>query len=222
MAIPFPPLRWRGRSQRGPESPDRVAFDGVVVVGAGLAGLSAALAAAPRRVVLLSSGELGRDCSSAWAQGGMAAALAGDDDPALHAADTIAAGAGLCAAGAVEILTREGPAAIRALAALGAPFDRTDLGAFALSLEAAHSRARVARVGGDGTGAAITGAAASAARAANHITIAEGYSVRALLLDRSGRARGVLARHRGRWILLLSDSRIDWSGIRNQPPGSRS
>jgi L-aspartate oxidase len=228
MAIPFPPLRWRGRSQRGPESPDRVAFDGVVVVGAGLAGLSAALAAAPRRVVLLSSGELGRDCSSAWAQGGMAAALAGDDDPALHAADTIAAGAGLCAAGAVEILTREGPAAIRALAALGAPFDRTDLGAFALSLEAAHSRARVARVGGDGAGAAITGAAASAARAANHITIAEGYSVRALLLDRSGRARGVLARHRGRWIEIVSPATVLATGglgglyaVTTNPAGAR-
>ena len=95
-------------------SRNRVAFDGVLIVGAGLAGLSAALAAAPRKVLVLSAALLGEGCASAWAQGGMAAALAADDAPALHAADTLAAGAGLCDPGAVDILTREGPAAVRA------------------------------------------------------------------------------------------------------------
>ncbi|HEX7758411.1 MAG TPA: FAD-binding protein, partial [Caulobacteraceae bacterium] len=67
---------------------DRFHFDGVIVVGAGLAGLSAALAAAPRRVLLLSAAPLNEDCASAWAQGGIAVAMADDDAPALHAADT--------------------------------------------------------------------------------------------------------------------------------------
>jgi len=75
----------------------------------------------------------------------MAAALSDEDAPALHAADTRAAGAGLCDPAAVELLTTEGPAAVRALAALGAPFDRKTDGGFVLSLEAAHARARVAR-----------------------------------------------------------------------------
>ena len=123
----------------------RIAHDGVLVVGAGLAGLSAALAAAPRKVLVLTDAPLIHGCSSAWAQGGMAAALAADDSAAQHAADTVAAGAGLVDPPMARILTEEGPAAVRALAALGAPFDRTTEGAFSQSLEAAHSRPRVAR-----------------------------------------------------------------------------
>ncbi|MEO7026229.1 MAG: L-aspartate oxidase [Caulobacteraceae bacterium] len=173
--------------------PDRLAFHGVLVVGAGLAGLSAALAAAPRPVLLLSLGPLGLGCASAWAQGGMAAALAADDDPALHAQDTIAAGAGLCDAEAVAILTREGPAAVRALAALGAPFDRLSDGTFVQSLEAAHGRARVARVGGDGAGAAIMAAVIAEIRRRPAVDVRQGWRAVALLRDTSGRVRGVLA-----------------------------
>ena len=100
-------------------------FDGVLIIGAGLAGLSAALAAAPRKALVLSAAPLLSGCSSAWAQGGVAAALSPDDDPALHAADTVAAGAGLVDPAMAELLTREGPDAVRRLAGLGAPFDRT-------------------------------------------------------------------------------------------------
>jgi L-aspartate oxidase len=171
----------------------RITFDGVIIIGAGLAGLSAALAAGPRKVMALSAAPLGEGCSSAWAQGGMAAALGDDDDPALHAADTLTAGAGLCDPQAVAILTREGPDAVRRLAALGAPFDRRPDGAFVQSLEAAHSRARVARVGGDGAGAAIMTSLIAAARAADHIDIREGWHVLSLLSDAQGRVRGVLA-----------------------------
>jgi L-aspartate oxidase len=172
---------------------DRFHFDGVIVVGAGLAGLSAALAAAPRRTLVLSAAPLNEDCSSAWAQGGIAVAMADDDAPALHAADTLAAGAGLCEPDAVDILTREGPAALLRLAQLGAPFDRAADGGFVQSLEAAHSRPRVARVGGDGAGRAIMLAVSAAARAQPHIEIRERVRVLALLMDVSGRARGVLA-----------------------------
>ena len=167
-------------------------FDGVIVVGAGLAGLCAALAAAPGKALVLAASPLTEGCASAWAQGGMAAALSDDDAPALHAADTIAAGAGLCDPAAVEVLTREGPQAVRSLAALGAPFDRTAAGDFAQSLEAAHSRARVARVGGDGAGRAIMEAVAAAALASPHIEVRQSVAVRALLQDAQGRVRGVL------------------------------
>ena len=128
---------------------ERVRHDGVLVVGAGLAGLSAALAAAPRKVLLLTGAPLNHGCSSAWAQGGMAAALSADDAPELHARDTVAAGGGLVDPTMARLLAEEGPAAVRALAELGAPFDRTADGAFAQSLEAAHSKPRVARVKGD-------------------------------------------------------------------------
>ncbi|HWF75892.1 MAG TPA: L-aspartate oxidase [Caulobacteraceae bacterium] len=168
-------------------------FDGVLIVGAGLAGLSAALAAAPRRALVLAAAPLGEGCSSAWAQGGMAAALSADDAPELHAADTIAAGAGLCDPAAVAVLTREGPAAVKRLAALGAPFDRKPDGGFVQSLEAAHGRARVARVGGDGAGAAIMQAVIAAVRAAPTIEVREGWRVRRLVTDAAGRVRGALA-----------------------------
>ena len=176
---------------------DRIEFDGVLIVGAGLAGLSAALAATPRRTLVLAAAPVGEGSSSGWAQGGMAAALGDDDDAALHAADTLAAGAGLCDPIAVDVLTREGPDAVRALAALGAPFDRRADGAFVQSLEAAHSRARVTRVGGDGAGAAIMRAVIMESRRAQHLEIREGWRVLALLVDARGRARGVLAEHDG-------------------------
>ena len=73
----------------------RRAYEGVLVVGAGLAGLSAALAAVPRKVLVLTDAPLSQGCSSAWAQGGMAAALSEGDSAASHAADTVSAGAGL-------------------------------------------------------------------------------------------------------------------------------
>ena len=177
---------------------DRLHHDGVIVVGAGLAGLSAALAAAPRRVLVLSAAALNEGCSSAWAQGGIAVAVAADDTPALHAADTLAAGAGLCEPQAVDILTREGPAALRRLADLGAPFDRDTDGGFVQSLEAAHSRPRVARVGGDGAGRAIMLAVSAKARTSAHIQIREHVRALALLTDITGRVRGVLADVAGR------------------------
>lgn len=169
---------------------DVIDFDGVLVIGAGLAGLSAALSAAPRRVCVLASAPLGDGCSSAWAQGGMAAALSDEDAPSLHAADTLAAGAGLVDAERAGLLASEGPAAVRWLAGLGAPFDRTAEGGFALSREAAHSQARVARVGGDAAGRAIMDAVIRQVRMASHIEVREGWSLRGLLQDATGRVCG--------------------------------
>ncbi len=186
----------------------RIAHDGVLVVGAGLAGLSAALAAAPRKVLLLTDAPLNHGCSSAWAQGGMAAALTEGDTPEQHAADTIAAGAGLVDAAMALRLAQEGPAAVRALATLGAPFDMTPEGGFAQSLEAAHARARVARVKGDQAGAAIMQAVTIAVLAAPHIEVRTGHRLRGLLQDAAGRVRGVIAETNGRAVEITAAATI--------------
>jgi len=180
----------------------------LLVIGAGLAGLTAALAAAPRRVVVLSTGPLGQDCSSAWAQGGIAAALSQGDQPAFHAADTVAAGAGLVDPEMADILTREGPDAVRTLASLGVPFDRdSDLG-FAQSLEAAHSRPRVARVKGDQAGQEILRSVIAAVYACPSIEVLERATVLALVQDTMGRVRGALVEQNGQTQTFLTDAVI--------------
>lgn len=175
---------------------DRETFDGVLVIGAGLAGLTAALNLAPRRALVLTPEPLSQGCSSAWAQGGVAVALSPDDDPERHAADTVAAGAGLVDPAMALLLTGEGPDAVRRLAALGAPFDREPDGAFAQSLEAAHSRARVARVKGDQAGRAIMQAVGAAVMARPTIEVRRARAL-ALLQDEAGRVRGALAEQSG-------------------------
>jgi len=188
--------------------PERLRHDGVLVVGAGLAGLTAALAAAPAKVMVLTEAALNHGCSSAWAQGGVAAALSADDAPELHAADTIAAGAGLVDPDMARLLAEEGPEAVRRLAALGAPFDRKADGGFAQSLEAAHSKARVARVKGDQAGRAIMEAVTVAALAAPHIQVKTGAKLIGLLQDATGRIRGVLARIDGRSVEIAAQAVI--------------
>ena len=168
----------------------RIHFDGVLIVGGGLAGLSAALACAPRRALVLAP-PLGEHCATAWAQGGIAAAVGPGDSPEQHAADTIATGAGLVSPERALLLARSGPEVIRRLADLGAPFDRDGDG-WVQGLEAAHSRARVVRVQGDGAGRAVMAAVARAARAAPHVLIRPAQAL-ALLQDAGGRVRGVLA-----------------------------
>lgn len=164
----------------------------ILIVGAGLAGLFLALKLAPRRVTVLSQAPLGQAAASAWAQGGLAAALAPGDDPQLHADDTVKAGAGLVDPAIAKLIAEEGPARVLDLIALGVPFDRTETGALAQSLEAAHSRPRVVRVSGDLAGKAIMDALIAAARAALHIDVVENKRARALLRDANGRVRGVL------------------------------
>lgn len=166
--------------------------DPVLIVGAGLAGLFLALKLAPRRAIVLSQAPLGQASSSAWAQGGLAAALAPGDNPALHARDTVAAGAGLVDPLIARLIAEEGPARVMDLIALGVPFDRSPDGALAQSLEAAHSRPRVVRVSGDLAGKAIMDALMSAARAAPHIEIVENARAVALLRDECGAVCGVL------------------------------
>ncbi|MBD5657083.1 MAG: FAD-dependent oxidoreductase, partial [Candidatus Eremiobacteraeota bacterium] len=135
-----------------------------VVVGGGLAGMMTALELRPLRVALVSYRSLGEWTSSAWAQGGIAAAVGDDDTPALHAADTVAAGAGLVERRVAARLAADGPQAIARIASLGVRFDRVDGAHYALGREAAHSRRRILRAGGDATGAELVRAVAAAVR----------------------------------------------------------
>ena len=183
---------------------ERIRHDGVLVLGAGLAGLAAALAAAPRKALVLTPATLQGASASAWAQGGVAAALSADDNPELHAADTIAAGAGLTDPAMAELLAREGPEAVRWLAALGAPFDRDAAGAFSQGLEAAHSRPRIARVKGDQAGRAVMQAMAAAALRHPHVEVRERTSARALLQDGGGRVVGALVETDGGLTEILA------------------
>lgn len=124
----------------------------VVVVGSGAAGLSCALALAPRPVILVTKTAELASGSTPWAQGGIAAAVGAEDSPDAHATDTVDAGAGLVDRAVAALLADEGPSAIDALAAHGVPFDRTADGGLSLGREAAHGRHRIVHAGGDQTG----------------------------------------------------------------------
>lgn len=172
----------------------RLPAGAVLIVGAGLAGLYTALKLAPRPVYILTSRRSEKGAASAWAQGGIAAALHPDDSPESHAADTIAAGDGLVDANIAHILATEGPNRVRDLAHLGVPFDRKADGSLYLSLEAAHSIPRVARVKGDTAGREIIKVMVQHARAADHITPLIGWRAESLLSDGHGGIAGALAR----------------------------
>ncbi|MEU5473882.1 L-aspartate oxidase [Streptomyces lydicus] len=164
----------------------------VVVVGSGVAGLTAALrcAAAGRRTVVVTKARLD-DGSTRWAQGGIAAALGDGDTPEQHLADTLVAGAGLCDEEAVRTLVTEGPAAVHRLIATGARFDTAPGGEeIALTREGGHHRRRIAHAGGDATGAEISRALVEAVRDAGLRTI-ENALVLDLLTDADGRTSGV-------------------------------
>ncbi len=131
----------------------------LLVIGAGVAGLSAALEAARQqpnaRVLVVSSHQPDCSPSTAWAQGGMAAAIAPDDSPQAHAADTLRAAAGHADPEAVRLLTTEGPDAVDFLVQQGTCFDRNPQGDFALTREGAHQANRILHAHGDATGVEI-------------------------------------------------------------------
>jgi L-aspartate oxidase len=147
----------------------------LVVAGAGIAGLTAALTAATAEASVLVFAKGSLDSSSSYAaQGGVAVAVGADDAPSLHAADTLAAGRGLCRPSAVERLTAEAPARIADLRALGVEFDDD------LAREGGHSRSRVVHAGGAETGRRIAEVLAARVRAHPRIDVAEGERVLAL------------------------------------------
>ncbi len=165
----------------------------IVIVGGGLAGLFCALKLAPRPVTLISAAPLGEGASSAWAQGGIAAAIAKGDSAEAHAADTIAVGGGLVDAEIALGLAREAPARIDDLLRYGVPFDRDLEGALAVGREAAHSTRRIVHVRGDMAGKAIIAALTDAVRKTPSIRLIEGCVAEALLGE-SGSVTGLQLR----------------------------
>ncbi|MGC5629217.1 L-aspartate oxidase [Georgenia sp. Z1344] len=147
--------------------------DRPVIVGAGLAGLLTALRLAPAPCLVLSAGPLGAGSSTGLAQGGIAAAVAPGDSAALHALDTLAAGAGLGERKAIERVTGGAAEALAYLVDLGAELDRDDDGALLLGLEGAHSRHRIAHAGGDATGRELLRAATAAVRRTPSVMVLE-------------------------------------------------
>lgn len=170
--------------------------DGALIVGAGLAGLFCALKLAPRPVTVLSPKPLGFGASSAWAQGGVAAAVGKGDSSHAHAVDTEIAGAGIVDEDVAESVTAEAAARIEDLARWGTPFDRDAAGDYVLSKEAAHSRNRVVRVEGDRAGYAIMQAIIAEVRRTPSIRVVEGLTV-VDLARADGRVIGVYARKLG-------------------------
>src|SRR5829696_5579548 len=196
----------------------------LIVVGAGAAGLYAALCAAREdaQVALISARPLA-ETASYWAQGGLAAALAHDDSPELHLQDTIAAGRGIVRESAASILTEEAPARFRDLERLGVRFDADRAGNLALGLEGGHSRRRVAHAGGSATGRRILRELSAAVAEHPNIDVRESRRATGLRLSEEratgldtddGRALAARAT-----ILATGGAAALWSRTTN-PPGS--
>jgi L-aspartate oxidase len=172
-----------------------------IIIGGGLAGLSTALALAPMPVILVSKAPLGFEASSVLAQGGLAASVGPDDDPALHLSDTLKAGDGLCDETVARTILKAAPAAIEQLVRFGAPFDRDDKGRLLLGLEAAHSRRRIVHAGGDRSGREIMRALIKRARITPSITLLEGVLAHRLIVEDNA-VKGLIAEAQGESVLF--------------------
>jgi L-aspartate oxidase len=177
-----------------------------VIIGAGLAGVMAALHMQGPCMVL-SRAPLGEQAASGWAQGGLAAAVGADDSCALHEADTLAAGDGLCDPDRVRAIVGGGPDLVAELTRLGARFDRTSQGGLDLGLEAGHGRRRIVHAQGDGSGREILRAVIAAVRATQRIDVREGVTATRLLL-RDGAISGVLTIGPGAETHVIPASRV--------------
>jgi L-aspartate oxidase len=197
----------------------------VVVVGAGAAGLYAALCAAREgaAVVLISATPLAQTASY-WAQGGLAAALAADDSFELHLADTERAGRALVRRSAAEILVRDAPICVEDLQALGVRFDGDRSGHLALGLEGGHSVRRVVHAGGSATGRRVVRQLSALVAEEKRITVFEGARAQALWRS-EGRCHGLICDD-GRVIsaraviLATGGAAALWTRTTN-PPGSQ-
>ncbi|GFJ90881.1 L-aspartate oxidase [Phytohabitans rumicis] len=188
MDVAFPALPRR----LGAAEPGWAETTDVVVVGSGIAGLTAALhlREAGLHVTVVTKVNID-DGSTRWAQGGIAAVLDPLDTPAAHASDTAIAGVGLCDPAAVAVLVEEGPTRVRELIRIGAEFDRNPDGSLMLTREGGHRANRIVHAGGDATGAEVQRALHAAVRRDPWIRLVEHALVLDLLQAADGRACGI-------------------------------
>ena len=176
-------------------------FD-VVIVGAGLAGLYTALNVEEHRsCAILAKEEI--DISNSWlAQGGIAAAVAGDDDPGLHYEDTLIAGAYLCDTEAVKVLVDEAPGEIERLVSRGVPFDLDEMGELSITREGGHRRNRVLHAGGDATGRETVMALSHIVAKRANITFCAHTCFYDIILDDDGAVTGAVVTRDGEFVLI--------------------
>src|SRR3979411_1881667 len=173
-----------------------------LVVGSGVAGLHTAWRASQHGDVLLLTKRSLFDSATAYAQGGIAAALGAGDSPTLHRQDTLAAGAALCEAAAVRVLGEEGPARVRELQTAGAEFDLAPAGELLLGREAAHSKNRIVHAHGDQTGAEVARTLIARVRASERVKVVERARVLDLIVSR-GACIGVRACVAGKAVEIV-------------------
>lgn len=178
-----------------------------LVIGSGVAGLHTAWRASAHGEVYVLTKRSLFDSATAYAQGGIAAALGAGDSPALHRKDTLAAGAALCDASAVEVLTREGPARVRELYRAGVQFDTDPRGRLSLGKEAAHSRHRIVHAHGDQTGAEVARTLIQRVHESPAIHVLERARVLDLIMQ-GGRCCGVRASVAGVAVEIIADATV--------------
>src|SRR3954468_2409661 len=178
-----------------------------LVVGSGVAGLHTAWRGSANADVLLLTKRSLFDSATAYAQGGIAAALGAGDSPALHRRDTLAAGAALCDAAAVQVLVEEGPTRVRELQTAGANFDLDPSGRLQLGREAAHSTNRIVHAHGDQTGAEVARTLVERVRESKRIRVLEKTRVLDLIVRR-GECLGVRASLAGRAAEIVADATV--------------
>ena len=186
--------------------PDRIRTR-FLIIGSGVAGLHTAWRASQHGDVLLVTKRSLFDSTTAYAQGGIAAALGAGDSPALHRQDTLAAGAALCDAAAVQVLVEEGPTRVRELQTAGARFDLDPAGHLQLGREAAHSANRIVHAHGDQTGAEVARTLVARVRESRRIRVLERTRVLDLIAKR-GTCYGVRASVRGRATEIIADATV--------------
>jgi L-aspartate oxidase len=177
----------------GPHVDNIIETKGALILGAGVAGLFTALKLAPFPCVVMADAHPGTTGSSPRAQGGIAASVGRGDTWQSHAADTIAAGVGLCDPDIAALVAREAPDRIADLVRYGAPFDRKADGSLAVGREAAHSASRIVHVKGDRAGFEVTRALTERVVATPSITLIEGFHAIELGVE-NGRVVGLFAR----------------------------
>jgi L-aspartate oxidase len=178
-----------------------------LVVGSGVAGLHSAWRASDSADVIVLTKRSLFDSATAYAQGGIAAALGAGDSPKLHRQDTLAAGAALCDAAAVAVLVEEGPTRVNELYAAGAEFDLDPSGNFKLGREAAHSRRRIVHAHGDQTGAEVARTLIERVRESDRVRVIEKARVLDLIID-GERCCGVRASVAGEAVEIIADATV--------------